>query len=113
MPLQQQQSKFANDVNKLLKWMFDHGYEVTFGETYRTKEQAEIYAKSGKGIINSLHCKKLAIDLNLFLKGKLLETVADYTPAGKYWESLDKLNRAGCFFKTRPDADHFERQEAL
>ena len=66
MRLQEQQAAFARDVAKLINWIFDNGHSVTFGETFRTPEQAEIYAKEGKGIKDSLHCKRLAVDLNLF-----------------------------------------------
>jgi hypothetical protein len=112
MTLQQQQAAFCNDVVKLIQYINEGGPRVTFGETYRTPEQAELYAKEGKGIKDSLHCKRLAIDINLFDEhGAYLSDTTSYSDAGKYWESLHSLNRWGGRF-TRRDANHFERQEA-
>jgi len=66
MSLQKKQAIFAKNVASLIDYIFANQCSVSIGEVFRTNEQAEIYAKQGKGIINSLHCKKLAIDLNLF-----------------------------------------------
>jgi uncharacterized protein YcbK (DUF882 family) len=63
--LQSKQSRFARMVAALIVKATELGYEVTFGEAYRTPEQAALNAKSGKGISNSLHTERLAIDLNL------------------------------------------------
>ena len=109
MELQREQQAFAQDVAKLISYIYAQGYSITLGEAYRTKEQAEIYAKTGKGILNSLHCDRLAIDLNLFDKNdNILTLPKDYEPFGKYWQSLSPKNRWGGTFK-RVDADHFER----
>jgi hypothetical protein len=59
------QEAFLLNVCKLVNYIFDNGYTCTGGELFRTKEQAEIYASQDKGIVNSLHCRRLAIDLNL------------------------------------------------
>lgn len=111
MKLSEQQQEFSFDVSRLIFWLYKNGYTVSMGEAHRTAEQALIYYNNGKGIIHSLHCKRLAIDLNLFRDGEYLTSVKDYMPAGEYWESLHPLNRWGGTFKSRPDADHFERQE--
>ena len=109
MTLSQNQSLFAKDASLLITHIFSEGYTCTLGEAFRTKEQAEIYAKSGLGIAHSLHCERLAIDLNIFKPdGSLCETAADYERFGCFWESLDAVNRWGGRF-TRVDADHFER----
>lgn len=112
MKLSEKQSLFAEHVAHFILWLSEEGYMITFGETYRTPEQAEIYAKEGKGIINSLHCKRLAVDLNIFKSdGTYLTTVDDVRACGIYWESLHKYNRWGGNFKERPDSDHFEMQD--
>lgn len=109
MTLSQEQQEFARQVALLITYINTTGYKVTFGEALRTPEQAEIYAKQGKGIKDSLHCKSLAIDLNLFDKsGKYLTQTDDYRTFGEYWESLDPKNRWGGRF-TRADGNHFER----
>lgn len=111
--LQESQQKFAQDVVALLLYMLNQGYKFTFGETMRTKEQAELYAKQGKGIKNSLHCKRLAIDINLFdPQGEFLSKSEDHTLFGEYWESLSPVNRWGGRF-TRPDGNHYERNETF
>ncbi len=110
MKLSEIQQLFARDVVRLLMEMDKLGYKYTFGETYRTAEQAEIYHKEGIGIKNSLHCKRLAIDINLFKDGVMLATKEHYQPIGLFWESLCPMNRWGGNF-TKVDADHFERNE--
>jgi hypothetical protein len=111
MKLQEQQKKFAENVSALIDYIFSKQYTCTLGEAFRTPEQAALYAKEGKGIINSLHCKRLAIDLNIFSPGgDFLENTEDYEHFGLFWEGLDPVNRWGGRFK-RADGNHFERQE--
>jgi len=57
------------------------GYEVTLGDAYRDE-------RCGYGHPKSLHRKRLAIDLNLFLNGEYLRETAEYMTLGLYWESL-------------------------
>jgi hypothetical protein len=111
MSLQKNQAIFAQNVSKLINFLFDSGFSCSLGEVYRTAEQAEIYAKESKGIVNSLHCKKLAIDINLFdLNGVYLVDPASYLKLAEYWESLNPKNRSGIRFK-RVDSNHFEMTE--
>ncbi len=112
MSLSQEQMKFAHHAAMLINYIFLQGYSCTFGETYRTTEQAAIYAKEGKGIIDSLHCKKLAIDLNLFKDSQFITDPKEYEQFGVWWEKLDPLNRWGGHFK-RVDANHFERNSKM
>jgi len=88
MTLGQKQRKFAFMVAKLIEWAYESGYEVTFSECYRSPEEAKRNAKLGKGIANSLHTQRLAVDLNLFKDGVYLTRSEDYRPLGIYWESL-------------------------
>lgn len=112
MTLSDKQKIFSLNVAKFIIWIYQSGYTVSFGEAYRTPEQAAIYAKTGKGVIDSLHCKRLAIDLNLFKDGVYISDglVPDWISLGRYWESLHILNRAGVNFK-RKDSNHFEMQD--
>lgn len=111
MKLYQQQALFAQDVAKLILWVQQKGKMVTLGEAMRSVQQAQIYAKEGKGIQDSLHCQRLAIDLNLFgPDGTYLSATKDYKELGDYWEKLDPLNRWGGTF-SRADGNHFERKE--
>lgn len=109
MKLYEQQALFARDVARLIAYMFEQGYNCTLGEAYRTPEQAEIYFNQGKGIKNSLHCKRLAIDLNLFdSKGNFLTDIKDHEKFGCFWESLDSKNIWGGRFP-KLDANHYQR----
>jgi D-alanyl-D-alanine carboxypeptidase len=107
--LSSRQRQFSLCVSKLIKEVYDRGYSCTLAEAFRTVEQAAIYAKEGKGIIDSLHCKRLAIDINLFSpSGIYLSDTSDYDPFGRFWENMDKNLRWGGNFKDRPDGNHFE-----
>lgn len=104
MSLGEKQRWFTNLVAQLIEWCYRQGFELTFGEAYRTPEQAALDAKSGSGIANSLHTKRLAIDLNLFIDGSYQTSTEAYRPMGEFWESLGG-SWGGRFSK--PDGNHF------
>jgi hypothetical protein len=107
MTLGEKQKLFALNIGKLIIWAYGEGFELTFGEAFRTPEQAALNAKSGKGISNSLHTQRLAVDLNLFKAGQFLDKSEDHFPLGNYWKSLHPLNRWGGDFQSRPDGNHY------
>lgn len=107
--LSKEQQLFAKDVGILINYIYSQGYSCTFGEAFRTHEQAQIYAREGKGIVDSLHCQRLAIDLNLFKDNNYLDKTEDYQFLGTFWESLSSQNGWGGKFK-REDGNHFERR---
>ena len=103
------QSKFLLDVCKLVAYATACGYSVTLGEAERTKEQAAIYAKQGKGIADSMHLQRLAIDLNFYdaKTGKYVDPNREnLARLGTFWGSLGR--RWGGTFTTRDDSRHFE-----
>lgn len=104
MTLSEKQQKFAVMIGLLIAWSAEKGYGLTFGEAYRTPEQAQLNAKSGKGIANSLHTQRLAVDFNLFINGQYQTDSAAYRPLGEYWESIGG-SWGGRFSK--PDGNHF------
>jgi len=107
--LVKKQIVFTRNVAKLIDYIFSQGYFCTLGEAYRTEEQALLYAQQGKGIKASLHCKRLAIDLNLFSpSGKYLTASEDHKSFGTFWESLDKNNVWGGNFN---DGNHYQMSE--
>ena len=111
MSLAKSQQTFSLDIIKLLLFMQSKGYSFTFGDAYRDPELAAIFAKEGKGIVDSLHCKRLALDINLFdNSGTFLPETSSHEQFGKYWESLNVANRWGGNFK-RIDGNHYERNE--
>ena len=112
MTLQQKQTLFAENISLLISHIFSKKYSVTFGEAWRTPEQAEIYAKEGKGIVHSLHIKRLAIDLNLFdSEGKYVDNKLEYEQFGTMWKRFNPANRWGGDFEHLVDLNHFEMQD--
>lgn len=116
--LQPRQSTFCSNVAKLIQHINSVGMTCTFGDAFRSPVNAEANAKAGIGIENSLHCLRLAVDLNLFdSDGKYLDKSNDqYVSIGQYWESLHDDNRWGGFFVTRyhgklADPNHFEMKD--
>ena len=104
MTLRQKQSLFAKLVARLIDKAHELGFEVTFGETYRSPEEAARLAKLGKGIKNSLHTERLAIDLNLFRDGHYLSSTESYRALGEWWEKQHPLCRWGGRFG---DGNHY------
>ncbi|NHB96677.1 MULTISPECIES: M15 family metallopeptidase [Photorhabdus] len=104
MTLSEKQQLFTVLIAQLILWADERGYRLTLGEAYRTPEQAKLNAQTGKGIANSLHIQRLAIDLNLFIRGEYQTNSHAYLPLGEYWESLGGT-WGGRF--SRPDGNHF------
>ncbi|EOP1323800.1 M15 family metallopeptidase [Escherichia coli] len=104
MKLSEKQQLFAVMIADLIYWAQEHGYRLTFGEAYRTPEQAALNAKTGKGIRNSLHTLRLAVDFNLFINGEYQADTDAYRPLGEYWESIGGT-WGGRF--SRADGNHF------
>lgn len=102
------QQRFVDDVSYLIGFAINQGYQLTFGEAYRTPEQAALNAANGSGIKNSLHCLRLAIDFNVFIDGIYVKDSAALKPLGDYWKSLNKDNAWGGDF-SKPDGNHFSQ----
>lgn len=112
MTLGAKQRLFTRYVGMLIAWAYRQGYELTFGDAFRSPAQAAANARAGIGITNSLHSRRLAVDFNLFIDGKYMTSSADYKPLGDYWKKLDPLCRWGGDFKDargkpKPDGNHF------
>ena len=109
MELIEKQIVFSQLLAKFIIELTAKGYGVTGGEWYRSEETCELYAKMGKGIKNSLHTLRIAVDLNLFRNGRFLRLSEEYKQAGEIWEhySTQDFNCAwgGRFLK--PDGNHF------
>lgn len=88
MTLREKQSKLVSMLPQLINFAYSHGYELTLGEAYRDPRIAKLNAESGVGIKNSLHCSRLAIDLNLFKDGVYLTKSDQYKELGEFWESI-------------------------
>lgn len=102
MSLVAKQHGFAVMIARLILYANDKGYQLSFGEAYRPPETAELYAKQGRGIKNSLHCQRLAVDFNLFVEGDLQTAVTPgFIDLHDYWSSI------GGAPMIRKDANHF------
>jgi len=110
LKLGEKQRIFAYHVGLLIAWAYQRGYHLTFGDAYRSPEQAALNAQAGIGIAGSLHTHRLAVDLNLFRDGRYLTASEDHQPLGHYWKSLHALNRWGGDFKPRPDGNHYSME---
>lgn len=104
MTLRQKQSLFVVLIARLIQHGTALGYEFTWGDAYRSPEEAARQAASGRGIVNSLHTQRLAVDLNLFRNGVYLTGTEDHRPLGEWWEQQHELCRWGGRFK---DGNHY------
>lgn len=102
--LSTKQFRFSLLVSHLLQKAHEMGYDVSLGEAYRSPQEAARLALAGLGIRNSLHTKRLAIDINLFKDGVYLTNGDDYQPLGEWWEQQAPDARWGGRFK---DGNHF------
>lgn len=110
------QRRFALLFARWVVAVHNMGYAITFGEAYRSDEQAEINAmgaagrrtlvqilmahfpelarrianNTGSGIRNSLHESRLAVDVNLFYGGTWISDGGSphWERVGKLWESM-------------------------
>lgn len=104
------QRRFAKQFAAWIAWVYREGFAVTFGEAYRTPEQAAHNAANGTGIANSLHTQRLAVDVNLFKKDALGNwqwlskgTEPEWLYVGQHWESYSADTAWGGRFG---DANH-------
>lgn len=106
MSLGDKQRRFTECIGRLIAWAYANGFELTFGDAYRSPEQAAANAKAGTGIANSVHTVRLAVDFNLFKDDVFLTTTDAHRPLGEYWKSLDPEARWGGDF-SKPDGNHY------
>lgn len=123
MGLREKQSIFALNFAKLVIYAYEIGYEVTLGEAQRTIDQQRLYfegytlLKVGNSLklakttpksktMDGLHLKKLAVDINLFKSGELLNDQESFRPLAEYWKSLHPDNESG--YDWGWDTSHFQ-----
>ena len=137
MSLSQKQMIFTKNVASLIGYADLLGIGLTFGEAHRTQSQALLnffgykIVKGGvlgiklvkykklSNTLNSLHLKRLAVDFNFFINGKLVYDKHKLAELGKFWEGLHPKNRWGGNFKIKvdgvledwADTPHFEMRE--
>jgi hypothetical protein len=106
------QEEFAQSMARLIQKASQLGYGVTLGDAYRSPEQAAANAASGSGISKSLHCERLAIDLNLFKDGVYITDDQGHRDLGIWWKALGPQYRWGGDFhdslgRPKPDPNHY------
>jgi hypothetical protein len=107
MSLNAKQARFTYCIAQLIVWAKEElGVDLIGAELYRTPEQAEIYFKQGKGIKNSVHRKKLALDMYVLKDGKIVWDGPEYDQIAVKWRSLDPDARWGGDFRRR-DVYHY------
>lgn len=110
MSLNKEQFEFTKDVASLIVYANLLDIDLTFGHAYRDKETQQRMVDTGKSkTLNSNHLKRLAVDFNFFINGKLTYDKHKLAELGQFWESLNEKNRWGGNFKSFTDTPHFER----
>ncbi len=119
MRLGDKQRLHARNMTKLRAYLHAQGWEMTEGEAAVISPRKVYGVASADGPAikmrplvdaehrrGSLHYKKLADDLNLFVKGKYIRssTHPAYLKLGRYWERLHPLCAWGGRFS---DGNHF------
>lgn len=105
-----EQWEFLKDVAKLITFAEEQDVQLTAGEVYRTHYQQKHYISTGRSqTMKSMHLKRLAIDVNLFVDGNLTWEHEAYKPLGDYWESLNSKNKWGGNWRSFKDVPHFQR----
>lgn len=103
--LRQKQSRFAINVARLIIKANALGFAVTLGDAYRDpRVHGAMGVRKSYSHPKSAHKIRLAIDLNLFKNGDLLETSEAHRPLGEWWESQGSDHRWGGRFD---DGNHY------
>lgn len=93
MTLREKQSLFVFNIHKLIEWAYRNGFELTFGEAWRSEATQHIYVSTGKSkTLNSRHLQRLAVDFNIFRNGLLINSPVDIKPLGDFWVTLHTDN---------------------
>jgi len=126
MSLSDEQWEFLQDVSELIRWAKANNFKLTGGELYRTQDQQKLYYygkrivvhkdgvlsciddKKRSKTLRSRHTERLAIDLNVFVNGRLAWEPEDLKSIGEFWKSLNPQNVWGGDWGW--DAGHFERK---
>lgn len=123
MKLSENQIIFSLNVADLIYFSNSLGIGLTFGEAYRSPSQQKLYfygyilklkddalklikSKKRSKTLNSKHLKRLAVDFNFFIDGKLISDRETLQVLGNFWEKLHHKNRWGGNWGW--DTPHFE-----
>lgn len=117
MKLSEKQQIFSKNIAYLIIQADLIGINLTFGDAYRNDFTQKEYVRKGLSkTLNSQHLKRLAVDFNFFINGKLTYKYEDIKKLGEFWVCLNPLNRWGGDFNKNGkkdgfvDTPHFEMQ---
>jgi hypothetical protein len=96
----QKQKRLPLMIAELIRFAYDHGFELTFGDAYRDP-------RVPYGQPFSQHRSRLAVDLNLYKDGVWLTKTEDHTPLGVFWESI-----GGAWGGRFSDGNHYSIEHA-
>ena len=89
MKLSVKQQKFTLMVARLIEFAYGMGYGLTLGHVWRDNEtQRRLVDQGMSKTMQSRHCDRLAVDLNLFINGDLVQSREAMRPLGEAWERL-------------------------
>ncbi len=86
MKLLEKQMMFSKMVCLLMQYAHCNNYQITLGDAYRDE-------RCGYGHPESLHRKRLAIDLNLFKDGKYLTSGKHHAVLHDFWDTIGGAKR--------------------
>ncbi len=87
--LAQKQIIFSRYLGLLLNEFYDH--HLLLGEVWRSPETCALYAKEGKGIKDSVHSLRLAIDITIWTsQGPSIDKKV-YQELALFWKELPQL----------------------
>jgi len=99
------QKIFSQNIATLISYIYKNDCSCTLGEAFIPTKLAQA-RKEDRPI--KTHFDRMALDLNIYKKdSEELVTCREYEKFGRYWETLNTLNRAGCFFKV-VNINHFD-----
>jgi hypothetical protein len=98
--LRESQSLLIKCLGEFIRFATQRGYELTLGEAYIATPRKTRDGKvvdDGVHMRGSLHYLRLAIDLNLFVRGQYIQASDDpaWVELGLFWEALDPQCRWG------------------
>jgi len=111
MSLSEDQFEFLQDVALLIQYAARRGFRLTGGDLYREPDYAARYRSGAK----SFHCKRLAIDLNLFWRidgrWQYMASTEAHRELGEFWKSLNPEQNVWGGDWRDPDGNHYSRGE--
>ena len=108
MTLGEKQRLFAKLIAEFVLWVYEQGYELTYGDALRDpRSHGPVGESKAYGAAYSNHKSRLAVDFNLFKDGVFLQKTSDHEPLGVKWESMHESNCWGGRFN---DGNHYSME---